>query len=137
LRRAFPQDAADLASCRIVCVQYAPCAVSSFHRQLGLAIGGTIELHTPRHQLADEPWAVFYEHLDGLRIAQAVTGGDGVRRMQFGSVAGPNGRRDTTLCMAGVAFAGTAFGEDEDVAVTGDFGSRAERGDAAADDEKV
>ena len=43
----------------------------------------------------------------------------------------------TTLGMAGVAFAGSTFGGDEDVAMTGDFGSRAERGDAAADDERV
>jgi hypothetical protein len=120
-----------------VCVQHAPRAVSAFHGQRRLAVGRAIELHAPRHQLAHEPWAVFYEHLHGVWIAQAVTGRDGVGGMQFGRVAWTNGCGDATLCMAGVAFAGFAFGENEDVAMTGDFGSRAERGNAAADDEKV
>jgi hypothetical protein len=118
-------------------VQHPSRAVGALHRQRGLAVGSAVELHTPGHQLTHEARTIFDEDLNGLWIAQPVAGRNGVGGMQVWCVAGSNSRGDATLRMAGVAFAGSAFGKDEDVAMTGDFGSRAERGDAAADDEKV
>jgi len=46
------------------------------------------------------------------------------------------GGRDPALRMAGVAFLGLRFGEDQDVTGAAQLGGRAEGGDAAADDEE-
>ena len=137
LRRAFPQDASDLPPGRVVCVQHASSAVGSFHRQRELAVGARsnctpqdISSRTKRGPSSTRTWTA-------VRIAQSIAGGNRVSRMQVRGIAGSDSRRDTALRVAGVAFSGSAFGEDEDVAMTGDFGSRAKRGNAAADDEKV
>jgi 3-dehydroquinate synthase len=94
-------------------------------------------LHTPGNQFAHEPRTVFHEYLDGVCIAQSIAGGNRVSPMQLRGIARADSCRNTSLRVAGVAFSGSAFCEDEDVAMPGDFGSRAKRGNAAADDEKV
>ena len=57
--------------------------------------------------------------------------------MQLRRVTRPYRRGNAALRVTRVAFPGSALREDENVAMTGDFGSRAKRGDAATDDEKV
>ena len=78
-----------------------------------------------------------HEYGDCVWIAETVAGSDRIGAMQLRGIGRPDGSRNTTLRVAGIAFPRSAFCEDENVAVPGDFGSRAERGDAAADDEKV
>ena len=58
-------------------------------------------------------------------------------RVQLGRVAGADRRGDAALGVAGVALARLGLGEDEDVAGAGELGGRAQRRDAAADDEEV
>jgi 3-dehydroquinate synthase len=137
LRCAFPEHAADLTAGRVACMKHAPRTMGRFHRERECSIGRTIELDTPRDQFADESRTIFDKDLDGARVAQAVAGGDRVRRMQLRRVIRSDRRGNAALRVAGIAFSGSAFREDQDVAVTGDFGNRAKRGDAAADDEKV
>jgi len=57
--------------------------------------------------------------------------------MPLGRIARTHGRGNPPLRMAGVAFIRLGFGQDEHVAVPRDFGGRAERGNAASDNEKV
>ena len=108
-----------------------------FHGQRRLSVRGAIELRAPRHQFADEPRAVLDKDLDGPLVTQAVARRDRIGGVPFGAVTGSNGRRNSALCVTGVAFCGFCLGENEDIAVPGNLGGRAERGDAAADDEKV
>src|SRR3954465_1839208 len=120
-----------------MCVQHAPRAVGAFPRPRRLPGGGTAEQPTPGQQRAHEARTIFDQDLNRSWIAQAIAGRYGVGGMKVWSVAASNSRGDAALRKAGVAFAGSTFGKDEDVAMTGNFGSRAERGDATADDEKV
>lgn len=137
LRGAVPQDPANLAASGIVCVQHTPGTVRGLHRERWLPVRAAIEPDAPFHQFANEAGAVFNEHLHRLRIAEAVAGGDRVSRMQLRRVAGTNGRGNASLRVTGVAFLGARFGQDKHIAVSGEFGGRAKRGDATADDEKV
>jgi 3-dehydroquinate synthase len=137
LRGAIPQDPANLAAGGIVCVQHAPGAVRGLHRERWLAVRAPIEPDAPFHQFANGAGAVFHEHLHRVRIAEAVPGGDGVRGMQLRRVAGTNRRGNSSLRVTGIAFLGARFGQDKHIAVSGEFGGRAKRGDATADDEKV
>jgi len=57
--------------------------------------------------------------------------------MQLRRVAGTNRRGNSSLRVTGIAFLGARFGQDKHIAVSGEFGGRAKRGDATADDEKV
>ncbi len=136
-RRAFPENAADLAARCIVCMQYAPGTMCRFHRECEFPIGRTIKVDAPGNQFTHEPWAILDKDLDGVRIAQAVASSDGVRSMQLRGISRSNRRRNASLCVAGVAVSGSALSEDENVALPGDFWNRAKRGNAAADDEKV
>jgi len=111
--------------------------VRGFHRQRRLAVWRAIEPDTPLHQLADESWTVFDEHLNRAGIADSVAGGYRIRGMQLRRVARANSRSNTALSVTGITFFGSGFGQDEHVAMSGDFGGRAKGGDAAADDEKV
>jgi hypothetical protein len=124
-RRAFPEDAADLAARCIVCMQYAPCTMCRFHCEREFPIGRSVELDAPGNQFTHEPWTILDKDLDGVRIAQAVASGDGIRSMQLRGIARSNRRRNASLRVAGVAVSGSAFGEDENVALPGDFGNRA------------
>ena len=137
LRCAFPEHTANLATGRIMRVENPPRAVSGLHCKREFSIWGAIEPHAPRDQFAHKARAVLDEHVDRMRIAQAVARGYGIGRVQFRCVSRSDRGGNTSLRVASVPFSGSAFGENEDVAVAGDFGSRAKRGDTAADDEKV
>ena len=137
LGRTIPEDASNLAAGRIVRVQHSPRTMSRFHGERGLAVRRAIEADAPCHQFANETRAVLDEHLHRARIAKAVAGGNRIGRMQLRRVAGSYSRRDAALRVTGIAFFWSSLGQDEHVAVSGDFGGRAKRGDAAADDEKV
>jgi hypothetical protein len=137
LRRTFPENAADLSTRCIAHVKNAPGTVGRFHCERGFSIRRAIELNAPRAQFADESRTILHEYLDRGRIAQSIAGRHRVGGMQLRSIGRPNGRGNAALRVASVAFPRSAFREDENVAMTGDFGGRAKRGDAAADDEKV
>jgi hypothetical protein len=57
--------------------------------------------------------------------------------VKFRRVAGTDRRGDAALRVPGVAFVRLRLRENQDIAAAGDFWGRAQRGDAAADDEKV
>jgi 3-dehydroquinate synthase len=135
--RPFPENATDLPPGCVACMKHAPGTVGRFHREREFSIRCAVELNSPGDQFAHEPRPILDENLDGVRIAQAITGGDRVGRVQLRRVTRADRRRNAPLRVTGVAFAGSAFCEDEDVAMAGDFGNRAKRGDTAADDEKV
>ena len=96
-----------------------------------------IELRSPGDQLAHVARTVFDEHADRGFIAETVAGGDRVGRMQLRRIIGANGRRNAALGVAGIAFLGFCFCEDQNVTGAAQLRRRAQRGDAAADDEKV
>jgi 3-dehydroquinate synthase len=137
LRGAIPEDSAYLTAGRVVRVQNAPGAVRRFHGERGLPIRRAIEPDSPGHQLANGAGTFLDEHLHRAWIAESVAGCDRVRRMQLRRITRTNSRSNTALRMTGVAFSRFGFGQDEHIAVSGDFGRRAKGGDAASDDEKV
>ena len=118
-------------------MEHPPRAVGRFQSERQFPTGRAIELDAPRNQFVDETRTILHEHLDCARIAQPIASSHRIGGVQLWRIGRPDCRRNATLRVTGVAFSWSAFGEDENVAVTGDFGSRAERGDAAADDEKV
>ena len=135
--RARPEHAPDLAPGRIVCVQDAARTVGPFDGELGLTIGSAVETRAPLHQLSYVAGAVFDQHADGAFVAETVAGRHRVRRMELRRIAWPDGRRDAPLRVAGVAFPRLGLGEDEDIAGSRELRRRAERSDAAADDDEI
>ena len=137
LRSALPEHPADLATGCIVRVQNSSRAMRRLHRERRLPVRRAVESNTPRHQLSNEAGTVLDENLDCEWIAESVAGRNRVCRMQLRCITRTDGRRNASLRMTGVAFSGSGLGEDEHVAVIGDLRGRTQRGDAAADDEKV
>jgi 3-dehydroquinate synthase len=137
LRGAIPQDPANLTAGRVVRVQHSAGTVCRFHGERRLSIRTAIESGAPRHQLSHESRTILDENLYRARIAEPIAGGHRVRGMQLRRVAGADSGRNASLRVTGIAFFGSGFGQDEHVAVSGDFRRRAQRGDATADDEKV
>jgi hypothetical protein len=72
-----------------------------------------------------------------LLIAEPVAGSDRVGGVQLRRIIGPNRRGDAALRVAGVAFFEFCLGENQNVTGAAQLRRRAQRGDAAADDEKV
>ena len=89
----------------------------------GCAVGVAIERGAPLDQLADVPRAVLDEHLHGARRRTGHRRRQSCRGMQLRRVVRADGRSNTALRVAGVAFARLGFGQDEHVAVPASSGA--------------
>ena len=117
-------------------MEHAAESVRALASQRQRAAPVAIESRAPLDQFADIANAVTDEHVDRGVHAQAITGVDGVDRMQAGSVAGPHGRGNAALRVPGIALGRPGLGQDEDAA-GGEADCCAQSCDAAANDDEI
>jgi hypothetical protein len=132
-----PQDGHDFPAGRVTRVQYAPHAVRALARQRRFTASVPIEPRAPVHELHDVPRSRLDQHADRALVAKAVARRDRVRRVELRRVAFSDGRRDTSLRVAGAAFRGFGLRQNQDGSERREIDGGAQRGDAAAHDEEI
>ncbi len=135
--RPFPQHASDFPARRVAGMQHAPDAVRALRSQGRTAARVEIESRAPLEQLQRVPRPAFGEHADRVLVAETVTGGEGIARMERRRIIRTDGRRNAALGVFRVALAGIRLRDDDDVAGGSQFDGGAQAGDAAADDDVV
>jgi 3-dehydroquinate synthase len=129
--------AGDLAAGRVaVCVQDAAAGVRAFAGE-GEAGTFAVELGPPGDQFLDGARAFLDKRVDGLRVAEAVAGGDGVLLVEGDLVVVAEGGGDAALGVFRGGLLELILGEDKDAAEGGKLDSGAEAGDTCADDEEI
>ncbi len=133
---ALPERPPDLASGRVTGMQHAAGAVRALDRQRRRAVVLAVELGAPLDQLSDVARAVLHQHVHGTSVTQAVAGGDRILGVKLRGIVCANSRRDSALCIAGIALLGLGLRQNENVAGAAQLGDRAQGGDAAANNEE-
>ena len=136
-RGAEPQDAPDLAARRVARMEHAPRAVRALDRQRRRAVSLAIERRAPCHQLADVTRPFFDEHLHGARVAEAISRGHRVGRVERRRIPGTDRRGDAALRVARIPLPRLRLREDEHGARASQLHGRPETRDTATDDEEV
>ncbi len=93
-----------------------------------------LESASPRQKLLDIAGAIVDQDAHGVVFAKAVAGGNGIASVQGRGVVGPDGGRNPTLGVTGVALLGRGLGEHEHVTGLGQRDCRPQRSDPAARD---
>ena len=101
------------------------------------AVLGAVEDHSAGEELSDRRRALRAQHLHGLRVAEAGTGGEGVAGVRGGAVPGADGPGNAALGAARGALGELALGHQQHVAALGGGQGRGEPRDAGADHEHL
>ena len=137
-RRDLPvQHAADLAPGGVLGVQHAPDAVGRFARRRRPAIRVAIEARAPVQQLGDVGGTFLDERAHRVRLAQAVTGREGVLEVQARRIVVAHGHGDAALRPPRAALFRFALREDADLSPARERQRRAERSNAAAEYQEI
>jgi hypothetical protein len=145
LREADVGESADVAEERdgdllaggvAVGVEDARAGVGAFageHQFAVLAVEGG----SPCEEFFDALRALFDEDMSGIRVDEAVAGGEGVFVVEGDVFVSAESDGDSALRVGGVGFGEFFLGDNEDGAIASETRGRAEAGDSGADDEKI
>src|SRR5579859_956469 len=96
-----------------------------------------VEGCAPLDQFGDALGAFGDEDLGGRSMDEAIAGGNGVFEVKRDVFAALGSDGDASLGVVSVGFAEGLFGDDEDLAVIGQFDGGAQAGYACSDDEII
>lgn len=118
-------------------MEHAVEAMGGFTPEDQFAVDG-VELQAPLDQVANAVGPLMHQHVDGILIAEAIAGTNGILEVQLGAVGGAEGGGHTSLGIAGGALGGrVGLGQYRHLGARGGFYRGAEAGDAGSDHQYI